>query len=227
MRIDILTLFPEMFDGPFNHSIIKRAKEKGLVEIHLHDIRLYSTNKHKRVDDYPYGGGAGMVMVCQPVADCIEKLKSEREYDDIIYMSPDGEVLEQKIANRMSSQNNLMLLCGHYKGVDERIREHYVTREISIGDYVLTGGELAAAVVTDTVVRLLPGVLNDETSMLTDSFQDNLVSPPVYTRPYDYKGWTVPDILLSGNDKLVAEWRHEEAVKRTRERRPNFLKEEE
>ncbi len=226
MRIDILTLFPEMFDGPFNHSIIKRAKEKGLVEIHLHNIRDYSTNKHKRVDDYPYGGGAGMVMVCQPVADCIEKLKSERDYDDIIYMSPDGEVLEQQMANKMSFQNNLMLLCGHYKGVDERIREHYVTREISIGDYVLTGGELAAAVVTDSVVRLLPGVLNDETSMLTDSFQDNLVSPPVYSRPYDYKGWTVPDILLSGNDKLVAEWRHDEAVKRTKERRPGFLDKE-
>ncbi len=222
MRIDILTIFPGMFEGPFSHSIIKRAKEKKLVEIHLHDIRDYTTDKHRRVDDYPFGGGAGMVMMVEPVERAINALKAKRKYDDIIYMSPDGERFDQPMANRMSVQQSLMILCGHYKGIDERIREHLITREVSVGDYVLSGGELPAAIITDALVRLIPGVLGDETSALSDSFQDGLLSPPVYTRPADYKGWKVPDILLSGHDRKIAEWRHEQAVKRTRERRPGL-----
>jgi tRNA (guanine37-N1)-methyltransferase len=223
MQIDILTLFPDMFEGPFSQSILKRAKEKGVVTINLHNIRDYSTNKHKTVDDYPFGGGAGMVMMIEPVARCIESLKEKTEYDEVIYMSPDGELLTQKVANRLSGLKNIILLCGHYKGIDERIREHLITREISIGDYVLSGGELAAAVLTDAVVRLMPGVLNDETSALSDSFQDDLISPPVYTRPSDFRGWKVPDVLLSGNDKEITKWKHEQSVERTRQRRPGML----
>ncbi len=223
MRIDILTIFPGMFAGPFSHSIIKRAMEKKLVEIHLHDIRDYSTDKHRRVDDYPFGGGAGMVMMIEPIERCIAFLKAERDYDEVVFMTPDGEKLDQPMANKLSTHNNLILLCGHYKGIDERIREHMITREISVGDYVLSGGELPAAALTDAVVRLIPGVLGDETSALSDSFQDDLLSPPVYTRPADYKGWQVPDILLSGHDRKIAEWRHEKAMERTRERRPGLL----
>lgn len=223
MKIDILTLFPEMFDGPFSHSIIKRAKEKGLAEIGLFNIRDWSMNKHNTVDDYPFGGGAGMVMMIEPIARCIEELKSKTDYDEVIYLSPDGQVLDQKMANRLSMDNNLLVLCGHYKGIDERIREHFITLEISIGDYVLSGGELAAAILTDAVVRLIPGVLNDETSALSDSFQDNLLSPPVYTRPSDFRGWKVPDILLSGNDKEITKWRHEQSLERTKKRRPGLL----
>jgi len=223
MRIDILTLFPGIFDGPFNHSIIKRAKEKGIAEINLYDIREWSTNKHRTVDDYPYGGGAGMVMMIGPIARCIDDLKMKTSYDEIIYLSPDGDLLDQKLANRLSVRKNLLILCGHYKGIDERIREHFITMEISIGDYVLSGGELAAAILTDAVIRLLPGVLNDETSALSDSFQDNLLSPPVYTRPADFNGWKVPDILLSGNDKEIADWRHEQSLERTHKRRPGLM----
>ena len=223
MRIDIITIFPEMFTGPFSESILQRAQNKGLVEIHLHQLRDYTTDKHRKVDDYPFGGGAGMVMMLDPVARCIEHLQSQRTYDEVIYMAPDGELLVQSAANYYSMKENLILLCGHYKGIDERIREHFITKEISIGDYVLSGGELAAAVFTDAVVRLLPGVLGDETSALSDSFQDHLVSPPVYTRPYDYRGWKVPDILRSGNDKEIAIWRHQAAVQRTRERRPGMI----
>ena len=223
IRIDILTIFPGMFAGPFSHSIIRRAMEKKLVEIHLHDIRDYSTDKHRRVDDYPFGGGAGMVMMIEPIERCIAALKAERAYDEIIYMTPDGDKLNQPMANQLSVKKNLILLCGHYKGIDERIREHMITREISVGDYVLSGGELPAATLTDAVVRLIPGVLGDETSALSDSFQDNLLSPPVYTRPADYKGWQVPDVLLSGHDRKIAEWRHDKAVERTRERRPGLL----
>ncbi len=223
MRIDILTIFPEMFDGPFSHSIIKRAKEKGLVEIHFHDIRDYSTNKHKRVDDYPFGGGAGMVMMIEPIAACIDKLKSERNYDEVIFLTPDGELLSQPIVNQLSLKGNIIMLCGHYKGIDERLREHYITKEISIGDYVLSGGELPAAVLCDSIIRIIPGVIGDETSALSDSFQDGLLSPPVYTRPADYKGWKVPDVLLSGHEKNIDEWRHEQSVKRTKERRPGMI----
>ncbi|MEA3503829.1 MAG: tRNA (guanosine(37)-N1)-methyltransferase TrmD [Bacteroidota bacterium] len=223
MRIDILTIFPEMFDGPFSHSIIKRAKEKEKAEIHLHNIRDYSLNKHKKVDNYAYAKGAGMVMSIEPIARCIEHLKEQREYDEIIYTAPDGELLTQSESNKMSSFENIIILCGHYKGIDERIREHYITKEISIGNYVLSGGELAAAVITDSIIRLLPGVLNDETSALSDSFQDNLVSPPSYTRPYDYKGMKVPDILLSGNERKIDEWRLEKAIERTKKRRPGIL----
>ncbi len=214
-----------MFDGPFNHSIIKRAKEKGLVEIHLHDIRDYAKNKHKRVDDYAYGHGAGMVMMVQPVADLIDKLKAEREYDEVIFMTPDGILFNQGTANRLSTFRNVILLCGHYKGIDERLREHYITMEISVGDYVLSGGELAAAIVTDSIVRLIPGVLGDETSALSDSFQDGLLSPPVYTRPADYQGWKVPNILLSGDEKKIQKWLMEKAEERTRQRRPDMLEE--
>ena len=222
MRIDILTIFPEMFEGPFNHSIIKRAHTKGIAEIHLHNIRDYAISKHKNVDDYPFGGGAGMVMMIEPIALCIEKLKSERDYDEVIYMSPDGILLDQDIANQSSLYTNIIILCGHYKGIDERIREHFITKEISIGDYVLSGGELAAAVFCDSIIRLIPGVLNDETSALSDSFQDNLVSPPVYTRPADYKGLKVPEVLLSGNEKLIKQWQLEKSVERTRQRRPGM-----
>jgi tRNA (guanine37-N1)-methyltransferase len=223
MRIDILTILPELLAGPFSASIMKRAQEKGHAEIHLHNIRDYSTNKHKNVDDYQYGGGAGMVMQIEPIAAVIEKLKSERHYDEIIYMTPDGEVLDQAICNQFSAHENLMILCGHYKGVDERVREHYITKEISIGSYVLSGGELAAAVLVDSVVRLIPGVLNDETSALTDSFQDNLLSPPVYTRPLEFNGWKVPDVLLSGDFKKIDKWREEQALERTKQRRPDLL----
>lgn len=223
MRIDILSIFPEMFEGPFSHSIVKRAQEKGLAEIHIHDIRIYSKNKHKKVDDYPYGGGAGMVMMIDPIVSAIEDLKSKVNYDAIIFMTPDGEVFNQQKANRFSSFENILLLCGHYKGIDERIRENYITHEISIGDYVLSGGELAAIVVTDALIRLIPGVLGDETSALSDSFQDGLLSPPVYTRPFDFKGIKVPEILLSGNEKAIVEWKHQQALERTQKRRPDLL----
>lgn len=223
MRIDILTVLPQLLESPFAASIMQRAQDKGHVSIHVHNIRDYSTNKHKNVDDYQYGGGAGMVMSIEPIAALIEKLKDERNYDEIIYMTPDGAILEQKHCNDLSLKENIMILCGHYKGVDERIREHYITKEISIGSYVLSGGELAAAVVVDAVVRLIPGVLNDETSALTDSFQDNLLSPPVYTRPPEFNGWKVPDVLLSGNTKAVEKWREEKALERTNARRPDLL----
>ena len=223
MRIDILTILPKLFDGPFSDSILKRAQEKGHVSIHLHNIRDYSTDKHKNVDDYQYGGGAGMVMRIEPIAACIDQLKAERTYDEIIYMTPDGELLEQGISNQLSIKGNLMILCGHYKGVDDRIRQHYITKEISIGSYVLSGGELAAAVLVDSIVRLIPGVLNDETSALTDSFQDQLLSPPVYTRPPVYNGWSVPDVLLSGNSQEIDRWREDQALERTKSRRPDLL----
>ncbi|NOX84599.1 MAG: tRNA (guanosine(37)-N1)-methyltransferase TrmD [Chlorobi bacterium] len=226
MRIDIITIFPEMFDGPFSESIIKRAQEKNLAEIHLHQLRDYTTDKHRKVDDYAFSGGAGMVMMIEPVARCIDALKAERDYDEIIYMSPDGELLDQKMANMLSLQGNIIILCGHYKGIDERIREHLITKEISIGNYVLSGGELAAAVLVDSMVRLIPGVLGDETSALSDSFQDGLLSPPVYTRPREFRGWKVPEILLSGDEKLIAEWKYEQSLKRTKERRPGMLDEE-
>ncbi|MCG8582434.1 MAG: tRNA (guanosine(37)-N1)-methyltransferase TrmD [Bacteroidales bacterium] len=225
MRIDILTLFPEMFEGPLTQSIMKRAVDKGLVEMHFHDIRDYTLDKHKKVDDYAFGGGAGMVMTIQPIADLIDKLKAERHYDHIIYMTPDGQRFEQRIANTLSLSENIIILCGHYKGVDQRIRDHYVTMEISIGDYVLTGGELAAAVVSDAIIRLIPGVMSDETSALTDSFQDDLLSPPVYTRPADYNGWKVPDVLLSGNQAKIDEWREQKAYERTKKIRPDLLEE--
>ncbi len=212
-----------MFAGPFDHSIIKRAVSKGLVEIFIHNIRDYASNKHRNVDDYGFGGDAGMVMMIQPIADCIDKLKSEREYDEIIFLTPDGLLLDQPTANILSLKGNLIMLCGHYKGIDERLREHFITMEISIGDYVLSGGELAAAVLSDSIIRLIPGVLNDETSALSDSFQDNLLSPPVYTRPAEYKGWKVPDVLLSGNEKEIRKWQMEKSLERTRERRPGLL----
>ncbi len=223
MRLDILTIFPEMFEGAFSLSIIKRAQTKGLVDIHIANIRDYATNKHKRVDDYPYGGGSGMVMMIEPIALCIEHLQSKTSYDEIIFMSPDGKLLDQKAANNLSTCRNLMILCGHYKGIDERIREKYITREISIGNYVLSGGELAAAVLTDSIIRLIPGVLNDETSALSDSFQDDMISAPVYTRPADYKGMKVPEILLSGNDKEIYQWRQNKALERTKARRPDLF----
>lgn len=223
MRIDIITALPSLLESPFNDSIIQRAKNKQIVEIYIHNLREYSTNKHKTIDDYAFGGGAGMVISIEPIASCIEKLQAERKYDEVIYMSPDGELLEQRMANRLSVCGNLMILCGHYKGVDERVREHFITREVSIGSYVLSGGELAAAVLVDSVVRLVPGVLNDETSALTDSFQDNLLAPPVYTRPAEFRGWRVPDVLLSGNEKLIENWRMEKALERTRQRRPDII----
>ena len=222
MRFDILTILPELLESPFAVSMMKRAQDRGFLDVHLHNIRDYSTNKHKNVDDYQYGGGAGMVMSIEPIAALIEKLKAERTYDEIIYMTPDGEVLEQTHSNQWSMKQNIMILCGHYKGVDERIREHYITREISIGSYVLTGGELAAAVVVDSIVRLIPGVMNDETSALTDSFQDNLLSPPVYTRPPEFNGWKVPEILLCGDPIKIDEWREQQAIERTKARRPDL-----
>jgi tRNA (guanine37-N1)-methyltransferase len=227
MRIDIITALPSLLESPFNDSIIQRAKNKQIVELHIHNLRDYSTNKHKTIDDYAFGGGAGMVIGIEPIASCIEKLQAERKYDEVIYMTPDGTVLEQKIANSLSILENIIILCGHYKGVDERVREHFITREISIGSYVLSGGELAAAVVVDAIVRLVPGVLNDETSALTDSFQDNLLAPPVYTRPADFRGWKVPDVLLSGNERVIENWRMDQALERTRLRRPDILPEEE
>lgn len=223
MRIDIITIFPSMFDGVFSESIIKRAIAKNLVHIESHNLRDYATDKHKKVDDYPFSGEAGMVMLIEPIDRCISQLKQQRHYDEIIYLSPDGEAFNQSIANSLSLKQNIILLCGHYKGVDERVRKHLITREISIGDYVLSGGELAAAVVTDSIVRLLPGVLGDETSALSDSFQNKLISAPVYTRPRNYKGWEVPEILLSGDDKKIAAWKYEQAVERTKARRPKLL----
>ena len=223
MRIDIITLFPEFFNAYFEYSILKRAKENGKAEIIIHNLRDYSTNKQKSVDDYQFGGGAGMVMCIQPIDDCIGKLKSERDYDEVIYLSPDGETLNQQICNTLSTYKNLILLCGHYKGIDQRVREHIITKEISIGDYVLTGGEVAAAILSDSIIRLIPGVISDETSALTDSFQDNLLAPSIYTRPSNYKGWEVPEVLLSGNEKLITEWREQEAIKRTEEKRPDLF----
>jgi len=223
MRIDILTVLPELLESPFNYSIVKRARQKDLVEIFVHNIRDFSTDKHKRTDDYAFSKGAGMIMTIQPIEAAIEHLKSQREYDEIIYTTPDGETFNQKTANELSIKGNIIILCGHYKGVDQRIRDHFITKEISIGDYVLSGGEMAAAVMVDSIVRLIPGVLSDETSALTDSFQDDLLSPPVYTRPADYKGWKVPDILLNGNDKQIDDWKEEQSFKITKERRPDLL----
>jgi tRNA (guanine37-N1)-methyltransferase len=223
MRIDIITILPRLLESPFDDSILKRAQDKGLVEIVVHNLRDYSTSKQKQVDDYAFGGGAGMVMMIEPIDRCLQQLKKERKYDEVIYMSPDGEVFDQPMANALSIKQNLILLAGHYKGVDERVREHLITKEISIGNYVLTGGELPAAIITDAIVRLLPGVLSDETSALTDSFQDGLVSPPVYTRPATYKKWQAPEILRSGNEKLINDWRFEQSVERTRQRRPGSL----
>lgn len=226
MRIDILTVLPELLDGPLNNSILKRAQDKGLVEIAVHNLRDYTLDKHRRVDDYPFGGEAGMVMQIEPVDRAISHLKSQRDYDEVIFTSPDGELFTQPVANSLSLIQNMIILCGHYKGVDYRIREHLVTREISVGDYVLTGGELPAAIIADAVVRLLPGAIGDEQSALSDSFQDNLLAPPVYTRPADYKGWCVPDILLSGHQRKIDEWKYEQALERTRRLRPGLLKEE-
>lgn len=224
MRFDIISVLPQLLESPFAHSILQRAQQKGLVEIIIHNLRDYATNKHKSVDDYPYGGGSGMVMSIEPFAACIEKLRSEREYDDIIFMTPDGETFNQTIANQLSGQGNMIILCGHYKGIDQRIRDVFVTREISIGDYVLSGGELPAAVLVDAIVRLIPGVLSDETSALSDSFQGELLDAPVYTRPADWNGNKVPDILLSGHQAKIEEWRHDQALERTRKRRPDLLK---
>jgi tRNA (guanine37-N1)-methyltransferase len=223
MRIDIITVLPELLKSPFEASILKRAIEKGLVEVHMHNLRDYTTGNYKQVDDYQFGGGAGMVMMIEPIDKCISKLKSEREYDEIIYMTPDGQTLNQGMANQISLKKNLIILCGHYKRVDQRVRDLFVTKEISVGDYVLSGGELGAAILCDAVIRLLPGVLNDETSALTDTFQDNLLAPPVYTRPAEYKGMEVPRILLSGNFPKIEKWREEQALQRTRERRPDLL----
>jgi tRNA (guanine37-N1)-methyltransferase len=227
MRIDILTILPELLESPLNHSIIKRAREKNVVEIVIHNIRDYSQNKQKQVDDYAFGGGAGMVMCIEPIDLLISKLKSERKYDEIIYLTPDGETFSQKRANYLATCENMILLCGHYKGVDQRVRDYLVTREISVGDYVMSGGELAAAVIADCVVRLLPGGISDETSALTDSFQDNLLAPPVYTRPAEYKGWKVPEILISGHQKKIDEWRHQQSEERTLRLRPDLLGEPE
>lgn len=227
MRIDIITVLPELLSGPLNHSIMKRAQDKGLVEFCVHNLRDYSLDKHKSVDDYAFGGGAGMVMTIEPIDRCISALQEKRAYDEIIYTSPDGELLDQPMANRMALKGNLIILCGHYKGIDHRVREHLITKEISIGDYVLTGGELAAAVITDSIVRLIPGVMSDETSALTDSFQDNLLAPPVYTRPATYKGWEVPEVLLSGNFPKIEAWREKKALERTERLRPDLLANEE
>ena len=224
MRVDIITLHPALIEEVFKHSMMKRAQQKNLVEIHLHNLRDFGLGKHKQADDYAFGGGAGMVMMIEPIDNCIEKLKAERNYDEIIYMSPDGEEFCQPLANKLSSLKNIIILCGHYKGIDERVRQYLVTKEISIGNYVLTGGELAAAVVVDAIVRLIPGVLNDAQSALSDSFQDDLISPPVYTKPFNYKGWTVPEILLSGHQAKVDEWKMEQSIERTKQRRPNMLK---
>ncbi len=225
MRIDILSAVPSLLESPFSDSILKRAQEKNIVEIYIHNIRDYSTSKQKSIDDYAFGGGAGMVLSIEPIDKCIKQLSKERDYDEIIYMSPDGELLNQSICNQLSTQlKNVIVICGHYKGIDQRIRDHIITREISIGDYVLSGGELAAAVLVDAVIRLIPGVLNNETSALTDSFQDNLLAPPVYTRPSNYNGWKVPEILTSGNLKAIEKWRHEKSIEQTTKRRPDLLK---
>jgi len=223
MRIDIIAVVPELLQSPFQHSIFKRAVEKGLASVHFHDLRQYGLGNYKQIDDYSFGGGAGMVLMIEPIDACISALKAERDYDEVIYLTPDGHTLNQPMANALSLKENIIILCGHYKGVDHRVRDHFVTKEISIGDYVLSGGELAAAVLADAIVRLIPGVLSDETSALTDSFQDNLLAPPVYTRPAEYKGWKVPDILLSGNTPQIDMWREEQAYKRTQERRPDLL----
>lgn len=225
MRIDIITCLPRLLESPFSDSILKRAQQKGLVTVAIHDLRQYAQNKHRTTDDYAFGGGAGMVMMIEPIDLCISKLKTERNYDEVIYMSPDGELLTQSLANQLSLKQNLIILCGHYKGVDERVREHLITREISIGNYVLSGGELAAAVVSDAIIRLIPGVLSDETSALTDSFQDGMIAPPVYTRPAEYKGWKVPEVLLSGHEAKIEQWRQERALERTKERRPDLTRE--
>ncbi len=222
MRIDIITCLPRLLDSPFSDSILKRAQQKGLVTVVIHDLREYAQNKHRTTDDYAYGGGAGMVMMIEPIDLCISKLKNERDYDEVIYMSPDGELFTQSLANQFSLYKNLIVLCGHYKGVDERVREHLITKEISIGNYVLSGGELAAAVIADAIIRLIPGVLSDETSALTDSFQDGLIAPPVYTRPVEYKGWKVPEVLISGHEAKIEQWRLEKAMERTKERRPDL-----
>ena len=222
MHIDILTVIPELLESPFRHSIMKRAQEKGLLTVHVHQLRKWAVNEYGMVDDYQYGGGAGMVMMCEPLTKAIEELSGARKFDEIIFLTPDGETFNQKMANQLSLKENLLLICGHYKGIDERIREHFITKEISIGDYVLSGGELPAAILVDAIGRLLPGVLNDETSALTDSFQDNLLAPPVYTRPVDFRGWKVPDILMSGDHKKIEDWRHEQSVQRTKERRPDI-----
>lgn len=224
MRIDIISVVPELMTSAFSHSILKRAATKGLVEVNLINLREYAVDKHNSVDDYAFGGGAGMVLMIEPIDACLKDLKSKRDYDEVIYMSPDGQMLDQSLSNQLSLKKNIIILCGHYKGIDERVRQHLITREISIGNYVLSGGELAAAVLSDSVIRLLPGVLNDETSALSDSFQDGLIAPPVYTRPQEYNGWGVPDILLSGHTANIDKWRHEESVKRTKERRPDLLR---
>jgi tRNA (guanine37-N1)-methyltransferase len=224
MQIDIITVLPQLLESPFSHSILKRAEQKGLVKVNIINLRDYASNKHKNVDDYAYGGEAGMVLMMEPVVNCLEALKSQRNYDEVIYMSPDGELLHQKMCNNLSLLKNMILLCGHYKGIDDRIRQHYITKEVSIGNYVLSGGELAAAVLSDSIIRLLPGVLSDETSALSDSFQDDLIAPPVYTRPADFKGMKVPDVLLSGNAAHIQQWQYEQALQRTRERRPELLK---
>ncbi|HQV59534.1 MAG: tRNA (guanosine(37)-N1)-methyltransferase TrmD [Chitinophagaceae bacterium] len=226
MHIDILTVLPELLESPFQHSMMKRAQDKGLLTIQVHQLRKWAVNEYGQIDDYQYGGGAGMVMMCEPLAKAIEELSLQKKYDEVIYLTPDGNTFNQKTANALSLKENLLLICGHYKGIDERIREHYVTKEISIGDYVLSGGELPAAILVDAIGRLIPGVLNDETSALTDSFQDNLLAPPVYTRPVDFRGWKVPDALMSGNHKLIDEWRHEQSIKRTQDRRPDLLKDQ-
>ncbi len=223
MRIDIITVLPELLESPLSHSIMKRAQAKGLLEIHVHPLRQYSNLKHSQVDDYQFGGGAGMVMMLEPIVNAIESLQAKIQYDEVIYLTPDGETLNQKMANQLSLKGNLLMLCGHYKGIDQRIRDHFITKEISIGDYVLSGGELGAAVLVDAIGRLLPGVLNNETSALTDSFQDNLLAPPVYTRPEEFRGWKVPEILLSGDHKKIDEWRHQESIERTKQRRPDLL----
>ncbi len=226
MRIDIISVVPDLLESPFSHSIMKRAKEKGLLEVNVINLRDHTTYARAQVDDYQFGGGAGMVMMIEPLVNAIEHLQKTIKYDEVIFLTPDGETFNQPMANRLSLLNNLLLICGHYKGIDQRFRDHFVTKEISIGDYVLSGGELAAAVLTDAIGRLIPGVLNDESSALTDSFQDNLLAPPVYTRPETFRGWAVPTILMSGNHKLIEEWRHEQAVIRTKERRPDLLDEE-
>lgn len=226
MQIHVLSVIPELLESPFKHSILKRAQDKGLLKVDVHQLRKWAVNEYGQVDDYQFGGGAGMVMMCEPLAKAIEGLSAQEKFDEIIFLTPDGERFNQGIANQLSLKKNLLLICGHYKGIDERIREHFVTREISIGDYVLSGGELAAAVIVDAIGRLLPGVLNDETSALFDSFQDNLLAPPVYTRPEEYRGWKVPEVLLSGDHKKIEEWRFDEAMKRTEIRRPDLLKED-
>ncbi len=226
MRIDIISAVPELLSSPFEHSIMKRAAEKGLLQVHVHDLREYGLGKHNKIDDYQYGGGAGMVMMIEPIMECLQYIQAEEPAEEVIFLTPDGHLYDQKVANELSMKDRLVLICGHYKGIDERIREHIVTREISIGSFVLSGGELAAAIVVDSIGRLLPGVLNDETSALFDSFQDDLLAPPVYTRPAEYNGWKVPDVLLSGNDAKIEDWRNSKSMERTKRRRPDLLEED-